>query len=401
MGDELVVTVGPVAHGGHCVARHAGRVLFVRHGLPGEQVRVRITGVGRKGRFLRADVVDVLTASPDRRPAPCSVAADCGGCDWQHATPAASRELKAGVVTEALGRFAGIRLDPGVVVTPVPLDPVGEGSTQVPSATGPDGLGWRTRGTLSVDDHGRAGFLAPRTHRVVATDRCPQLHPHLSELGLFAQTWSMPRVGFVAPGTGHPQAFDAAAPPQEMITEHAAGRSWVVAADGFWQVHPGAADALVRHVERMLAPRAGERLVDLYGGVGLFGVSLAAAVGGVQVTVVEGDRRACELAQVNAGDLPVRVVRAGVQRWVARPGALAGADLVVLDPPRTGAGSDVVAAIAAARPRAVAYVACDPVALARDLATFRTAGMVLIELVALDLFPTTHHVECVAHLIPA
>ncbi|MGB7979258.1 MAG: TRAM domain-containing protein [Candidatus Nanopelagicales bacterium] len=401
VGAELVVTVGPVAHGGHCVARHAGRVLFVRHGLPGEQVRVRITGVGRKGRFLRADVVEVLAASADRRSEPCPVAGDCGGCDWQHATPAASRELKAAVVAEALDRFAGITLDPAVVVAAVPLDPAGEGADPEPGGAPSDGLGWRTRGTLSVDTHGRAGFLAHRSHRVVATDRCPQLHPRLSELDLFTRTWSMPRVGFVAPATGAPQAFDATAAPESPITERAAGRSWAVAADGFWQVHPGAADALVGHVGRMIAARAGEHLVDLYGGVGLFGVSLAAAVDGLRVTVVEGDRRACALAELNAEDLPVTVVRAGVARWVARPEALAGADLVVLDPPRTGAGAEVVAAIAAARPRAVAYVACDPVALARDLATFRAAGMVVAELVALDLFPTTHHVECVAHLIPA
>jgi tRNA/tmRNA/rRNA uracil-C5-methylase (TrmA/RlmC/RlmD family) len=166
-------------------------------------------------------------------------------------------------------------------------------------------------------------------------------------------------------------------------------------------VHPGAADALVGHVRRMLDPRAGERLLDLYSGVGLFGLSLAGAVpGGLAVTLVEGDRRACELAAENAGDMPATVIRAGVDRWVARPGALEEIDLVVLDPPRTGAGAAVVAAIARARPRAVAYVACDPVALARDVAAFRDQGMDLTEVVALDLFPTTHHVECVAKLIP-
>jgi tRNA/tmRNA/rRNA uracil-C5-methylase (TrmA/RlmC/RlmD family) len=150
----------------------------------------------------------------------------------------------------------------------------------------------------------------------------------------------------------------------------------------------------------MLDPRAGERLVDLYAGVGLFGLSLSGAVaGGLDVTLVEGDRRACELARVNAGDRPVTIDRAGVDRWVTHPGALDGVDLVVLDPPRTGAGAAVAAAIAAARPRAVAYVACDPVALARDVATFREHGLVLDELIALDLFPTTHHVECVAKLV--
>jgi tRNA/tmRNA/rRNA uracil-C5-methylase (TrmA/RlmC/RlmD family) len=185
-----------------------------------------------------------------------------------------------------------------------------------------------------------------------------------------------------------------------VIHERADDVTWSVAPDGFWQVHPGAADALVGQVRRMLDPQAGDRLVDLYAGVGLFGLSLArGATGDVEVTLVEGDRRACELAVGNAGEMPATVVRSGVDRWVARPAALSGADLVVLDPPRTGAGAAVVEAIARARPRAVAYVACDPVALARDLATFGARGMILEELVALDLFPTTHHVECVAKLV--
>jgi len=395
VGDLVDVEVGAVAHGGHCVARHEGQVLFVRHALPGERVRVQVTSLGRKARFVRADAVEVLVASPDRRESPCPVARDCGGCDWQHATPAAQRRLKSDVVREAMGRFAGIEL-PDSFAVDVVVDPAASTGAQACV----DGLGWRTRGTLGVDPLGRAGFLGHRSHHVVVGGQCPQLHPRLDPLDLFGTPWPAgARVGFAAPSAGRAIAYLEADPPATPIAERADGRTWSVAPDGFWQVHPGAADALVGHVRRMLDPRPGERLVDLYAGVGLFGLSLAGTPdGGVDVTLVEGDRRACELAAVNAGNLPVTVVRAGVDHWVARPGALAGAALVVLDPPRTGAGAVVVEAIAAARPRAVAYVACDPVALARDLATFRAHGLDLVELVALDLFPTTHHVECVAKL---
>ena len=291
-------------------------------------------------------------------------------------------------------RFAGISLPDGFAVEEV-ADPVPcEGAAAV------EGLGWRTRGTLGVDRSGRAGFLGHRSHRVVVGGQCAQLHPRLAPLDLFGQTWPDGRLAFACPSLGEPVAFPESEPPAAPITERADGRAWSVAPDGFWQVHPGAADALVGHVRRMVDPRAGERLVDLYAGVGLFGLSLAGTVaGGVEVTLVEGDRRACELAAENAGDLQATVVRAGVDRWVTRPGALEGVDVVVLDPPRTGAGAAVVEAIASVRPRAVAYVACDPVALARDVATFRDHGLVLDELVALDLFPTTHHVECVAKLV--
>lgn len=394
VGDRVVVEVGAVAHGGHCVARHEGQVLFVRHALPGETVAVRVTSIGRKARFVRADAVEVLIASPDRRPAPCPVASECGGCDWQHVTPLAQRRLKTEVVREAMARFAGIML-PGQFAVAAVADPApSEGAARA------EGLGWRTRGTLGVDRAGLAGFLGHRSHRVVVAGECAQLHPHLEPLDLFGQHWPEGRVGFVAPSQGRPLVFPELDPPADPITERAGGRAWSVAPDGFWQVHPGAADALVGHVRRMLDPREGERLVDLYAGVGLFGLGLASSVvGRVEVTLVEGDRRACALAAENAGDVTATVIRAGVERWVAQPGALEGVDLVVLDPPRTGAGAAVVGAIASARPRAVAYVACDPVALARDVATFQDHGMVLDELVALDLFPTTHHVECVAKLV--
>jgi tRNA/tmRNA/rRNA uracil-C5-methylase (TrmA/RlmC/RlmD family) len=402
------------------VARADGRVLFVRHALPGERVLAEVTAVGRRGRFLRADALAVLEPAAGRRVPPCAVALACGGCDWQHATPAASRALKAAVVREALERFAGIALPEAFAVAPV-VDP-GQPDRS-------DGLGWRTRGTLSVDAAGRAGFRAPRSHDVVVGGACPQLHPRLARLGLLERRWPPgTRVGFVAPSVGEPLAFPELAAPAGTVVERAAGRDWYVAADGFWQVHPGAADALVGHVRRMLAPVPGERLVDLYAGVGLFGTSLAAGLdGALTVTLVEGDRRACELAARNAGSVPavsskrpqtpsrddtregasgggrrgVAVVRAPVDRWAARPGALDDVDLVVLDPPRVGAGPRVVAALASARPRGIAYVACDPVALARDLATLGASGYRLAELVGLDLFPTTHHVECVAHVVPA
>jgi tRNA/tmRNA/rRNA uracil-C5-methylase (TrmA/RlmC/RlmD family) len=237
---------------------------------------------------------------------------------------------------------------------------------------------------------------------VVVAGACPQLHPALHAVGLFDTNWPPgSRVGFVAPALGAPLAFPEGSPPTEPIRERAAGREWAVAADGFWQVHPGAADTLVGHVRRMLAPRGGEQLVDLYAGVGLFGLALAHGVPDLAVTLVEADRRACALAEQNRQGLAASVVHAPGDRYVAGPDGLAGADLVVLDPPRTGAGHRVVGAIAAARPRAIAYVACDPVALARDLATLAGLGYRPAEVVALDLFPTTHHVECVAHLEPA
>ena len=172
---------------------------------------------------------------------------------------------------------------------------------------------------------------------------------------------------------------------------------FVVAPDGFWQSHVEAPRVLVETVLGMLRPEPGERVLDLYAGVGLFAAFLADAVGEAgRVVAVEGSHIACQDARTN---LPpgVRVEHGPVER------VLASAydepfDLVVLDPPREGARRPVVEQIVDRAPRAVAYVACDPAALARDLATFAELGYALRDLRAFDLFPMTHHVECVALL---
>jgi tRNA/tmRNA/rRNA uracil-C5-methylase (TrmA/RlmC/RlmD family) len=363
VGDRVEDRTGPIAHGGHVVARvrPAGAerdvVVFVRHALPGERVLVEIIEVAKT--FLRGDAVEVLDASADRVVPPCPLAHPdgCGGCDFQHVALPAQRRLKADVVAEQLRRLAGIERD--VVVEAV--EPT---------------LRWRTRMQYVALPGGGRGLRKHRSHDVVEVEDC-----------LIA-----------APGSDE-------RPP--LVVEHVLGHDFQVAGDGFWQVHPQAPRVLVETVLEMLAPRPGERALDLYAGVGLFSAFLAEAVGRAGgLVAVEGDRRASELAGENLADFPQAAVRAGrVDRVLAegfgsRRSLSGGAvDLVVLDPPRDGAKRAVVEAIAALRPRAVAYVACDPAALARDLAYFRDAGYELADLRAFDLFPMTHHVECVALLV--
>jgi tRNA/tmRNA/rRNA uracil-C5-methylase (TrmA/RlmC/RlmD family) len=189
-------------------------------------------------------------------------------------------------------------------------------------------------------------------------------------------------------------------------------RSFRVSGSGFWQVHPGAAAALVGAVNQALDPRPGEVALDLYCGVGLFAAALADAVapdgaGPGRVLAVESDPGAVKDARRNLHDLPaVQILAARVD--AALTGGASGdgpvggrADVVVLDPPRTGAGRKVVHAVAALAPRAIAYVACDPAALGRDIAWFAELGYRLERIRVFDIFPMTHHQECVAHLVPA
>lgn len=351
MGERYDAIVGPVAHGGHCVVRlpePEARVVFVRHAIPGERVTLQITEGTEGDRFWRADAVEVLDPSPDRVAPPCPYAGPdaCGGCDFQHVSLARQRLLKAEVVREQLSRLAGLDVD--VTVEPVPGDQ--------------EGLRWRTRQRFVPLPGGGRGMRKHRSHDVVPVDDC----------------------------------LIAGAAPSFLVR----GVPFEVAAEtGFWQVHPGAPETLVDTVLAMLAPRPGESVLDLYAGVGLFARFLAEAVGATSgVTLVEGDAEACRHALVN---VPGAEVHAGDVSRVLAAGTAPEVDLVVLDPPRTGAKRAVVEQVVARHPRAVAYVACDPAALARDVATFAEQGYLLVSLRAFDAFPMTHHVECVALLRPA
>jgi tRNA/tmRNA/rRNA uracil-C5-methylase (TrmA/RlmC/RlmD family) len=400
VGSSFVVRVGAVAHGGFCVARHEGRVIFVRHTLPGELVRVSVTEGKANSSYWRADAVEVVEPAEGRVEPPCPWAGPgrCGGCDWQHVTVEVQRELKATVVQEQLARLA--KLDVDVVVEEVPGDVAG--------------LDWRTRVTYSVTATGQAGFRQHRSHHVVAIDECRIAHPLVRDVPLSGNRWPGGSAVDVSasPATGdclvlvdgkRDAAFSTTAGDESAVYEEVAGRSFRITGGGFWQVHPGAAATLRSAVLDALQPAAGDSAADLYGGVGLFADALAERVGpGGRVTLVESDRLAVADARHNLRDRDVvRIERGRVDHVLRRRGLLRRADLVVLDPPRSGAGRAVVDLVARLEPRRIAYVACDPAALARDLRFFAERGYALANLRAFDLFPMTHHVECVATLVRA
>jgi tRNA/tmRNA/rRNA uracil-C5-methylase (TrmA/RlmC/RlmD family) len=402
-GDLVEVTAGAPAHGGHCVARIGGphgRVVFVRHALPGERITVEITELHRG--YLRGDAIEIHEASPDRVTPPCPYAhpGGCGGCDLQHVAPGAQREWKAAVVREQLARPGGLSAEQieelSVRVQPLPGGP----------------LDWRTRVRYAVDAAGRPGLLQHRSHQVVPIDRCRIAHPAIQQLDITSREWPTEAaieavaatggdVSVVTHRAGSGDRPGVVVQGSPEVLELAAGRQWHVPVHGFWQVHPAAADTLVDAVLQMLTPAPGEVAWDLYGGAGLFAGALAERTK-ARVTVVESAPAGVAAARANLADLAgVEVVAAKVDVALARRRITAPVDIVVLDPPRTGAGARVVRGIVAAGPRAVAYVACDPAALARDVATFAEAGWRLAELRGYDCFPMTQHVECVGLLRPA
>ncbi|MEU1782425.1 class I SAM-dependent RNA methyltransferase [Streptomyces abikoensis] len=428
VGHEYEVEVGPVAHGGHCVARtESGRVLFVRHALPGERVIARVTEGESTSRFLRADAVRVLEASKDRVPAPCpfSGPGKCGGCDWQHAKPGAQRRLKGEVIAEQLMRLAGLTPEEAGwdgTVMPAEGDKLPAG--QVPA--------WRTRVQYAIDAEGHAGLRKHRSHEVQVIDHCMIAAEGVSELGIEKREWpQIASVEAIAATGSHDRQVILTPKPggrlpiveldkpvsvmrigerdkqvhpvhgRAFVRERADDRTYRVGAGGFWQVHPQAADTLVKAVMQGLMPRKGDMALDLYCGVGLFAGSLAERVGDKGAVLgIESSKRAVEDARHNLRDLDrVRIEQGKVESVLPRT-RIDSADIIVLDPPRAGAGKETVRHLATLGARRIAYVACDPAALARDLKYFAEAGYEPVKLRAFDLFPMTHHVECVAILKP-
>ncbi|GIG54677.1 class I SAM-dependent RNA methyltransferase [Demequina activiva] len=392
--DLVRLEVGAPAHGGHCVARHDGRVVFVRHALPGEVVEARLTEHAADASFWRADAVAVLEASPDRveSPWPQAGAGGAGGGELGHVALPAQRAWKLAVLREAFERFAHQEF-PGAVHA-------------APGDDDRGGLAYRTRVSAVADAEGRAamhGFRAPDLHVLSAM---PLAVPEVEEALLGRRFPAGARVTVVAPSDselrvlidGQPSRggkVDSRPNAPRAVREvvHVGDRSWHYRLDAsaFWQVHREAPAVLVREV----LDRIGEagRVMDLYAGAGLF--TLALADGGCEVLSVEADARGAGAARRNVHDHPTVTVVEGDVRRTLEEGA-GPADAVVLDPPRSGAGRRTVEALTAVDAQRLVYVACDPVALARDTALLSERGYALVEAEAFDLFPMTHHVETVA-----
>lgn len=420
-GQTLDLEVGDVAHGGVFVARHEGRVVFVPDVIPGETVRVRLTDT-RKSSFWRAEALEVTDASPHRR-AHVWRQADIdnapedrpGGADFGHIELEHQRELKKRVLTDALQRFGGLP----------DADPTMAPAAAASGEESEDGTGWRTRVSLHVDGEGRVGPYAARSHRVIETADLPLATPAIERVARDLRSAQPGRIDLVQPadgrvrvlprperpGRGAPSPRRAHTAP-EVVVERVGERAFQVDAGGFWQVHRLAAATLTEAVTAALQEAGGvdpdASHLDLYGGVGLFAAAIADAGGpSTRITTVESDPRATEHAGENLAEwVGARAETARADRWLPRLAAEASAQererlargVVLLDPPRAGAGREVVEAVVSLAPATVVYVACDPVALARDVATFRAAGYEPARIAGLDLFPHSHHVEAVATL---
>ncbi|WP_099022771.1 class I SAM-dependent RNA methyltransferase [Mycolicibacterium palauense] len=385
----LTLQVGPAANGGSCVARHYGRVVFVRYALPGETVRARVTD--ERGSYWQADALEIVEAAPERIDPLCPIAGvgGAGCCDLSFIDPAALRRLKGEVVANQLHRLGGYQWQGAARA-------VGAGAA----------TGWRTRVRLAVGGDGRPGFHRYHSAELVTDLRCGQLSAGMLD-GLPAPLPERTGQLYVVvddDGTRHVVSSAEGRRPRVVegsydTVQRVGGRAWQLPATAFWQAHRDAANTYSALVADWARPAPGMTAWDLYGGAGLFAAALGAAVGGTgAVLSVDTSRASARAGRRALADLPqVRFVTDSVRRALADPRTPA-ADVAVLDPPRSGAGREVVNLVAAAGVGRVVHIGCEAAAFARDVGLYLARGYRVERLEVFDAFPLTHHVECVALL---
>ena len=380
IGDEVVVDISGIAHGGHCVARHEGQVIFVRHAIPGEKVRVRITDLSKS--FARGDCIEVISASLDRVKAPCALArpGGCGGCDFQHISHERQRKLKAEIIKEQFLRLAKMEVDVAVEeVLPI--------------------TGWRSRMEFTVSNDGKLAMYEARRNNLIAIEACKIAHPKIDIKGVSSRKLPIGKKVDIAVGTdGEVTTTIEGRESFALLKQEVDGFVFSISPESFWQSHIEAPRILLRAAMELAQLQTGDHFYDLYSGVGLFTSGAVNLVGvNGRITMIEESASAITDARRNFANYEnVEIVEGKVEVALK---AFKRADVVLLDPPRAGAGERVLKSIRALNPRRIIYVACDPASLARDTAILQGSGYELDGLRAFDLFPMTQHIESVARFI--
>ena len=400
----MELTVGSLVAGGDAIGRlPSGKVVFVEGALPGETVVVELTNARKD--YSRATVIDIVDPSPDRVTPPCPhVARGCGGCQWQHASPVGQYDAKVRIAIESLARIGRVTPSEELVV-------------RAASGGRISSTAYRTTVRLAFDSEGRAGFRRKSSSDVVAVEDCLVAHPLLTpalgalsarrgsdiEVTLRCST-TTGVVGAMVHGNESDvrglESVDVVGDEARLV-ETVHGVDLVVSMGSFFQSGPAAAEMLVEAVRTLAGPEALSgafgQVVDAYGGCGLFAATIVPSH--VPVTLVEANPLAVADARQNLAGRRATIIESAVEEWQPQP-----AGLVIADPARSGLGPDGVAAIAATRAPIVVLVSCDAAAGARDVRLLAEAGYELDDLLVLDLFPHTNHLEMVMRLrrnIPA
>jgi 23S rRNA (uracil1939-C5)-methyltransferase len=394
LGDVYEVLIEKLVYGGEGLARLNGQTVFIPFAAPGDRLRIAITQVERN--FARGIIETILEPASTRRTPPCAHFGQCGGCQLQHLNAAAQHAAKAEFVRESLRRLGGIEWNAAIPVRAA------------------EEFGYRSRAEIkvkrAVHDKVQIGYFKAGTHEICQVRDCPILLPSLNRELQWLHTepalipYGATRVHLTAgddsvivtPATGEDakaQDIDALGTARQRI----AGMTYDFGVKSFFQGNRHLIEALI---EEVVAEANGTLAVDLYAGVGLFSLQLAQHF--KQVVAVEGSKLSAAHGAANVITNNISNVHydaLSTEAWLKHKAVeWPQPDLVVLDPPRAGAGLNVIERLAALHAPRLVYVSCDPATLARDLKALLSYGYQLDAVTAFDLFPQTFHVETIAKL---
>ena len=381
LGDIITLDIGAIAHGGHFIARHNGQVIFVRHALTDEVAVVKITSVNSKIAF--GDAIEILKFSKDRVTSPCKFAGpgNCGGCDFQHISITAQIKFKEFIIHDQLKRIANIDTEVNVI-----------------SVESDSGLNWRTRFDFSISEKGKIGLYSSSTKNITEIDECLLAVNTINELDIFKRKWKgLDRLKVSRSSSNqiniHRSGKNLSGPTQlnEIIGENL----YNISPGSFWQSHKNAPKILIEKVIEFAKLRLGDCVCDLYGGVGLFSVPILKKIGSKgKVHLIESDKSCIKDARKIFEKNENAIIHFG--KVEQKIGKIKNIDVVILDPPRNGAGKQVINQIIDKNPRSIIYVSCDPASLARDTKILLANTYSLDKIIGIDLFPMTKHIECIS-----
>ena len=382
IGDIITLDIGSIANGGHFIARHNNQIIFVRHSIPGEKANVKITAVNSK--FAFGDAIEILKKSKDRVEAPCKYARPegCGGCDFQHIKSQAQSILKRTVIQDQFKRIAKIEVIPELISTE-------------PS----NGLNWRSRLNLSVSENKNLGFRAYRSNKIIEVDECLIALKGINDSEIFSKKWDNEnnlKISYSSERDINISQFGKTVSGSNNLREVVDDNKYEISPQSFWQSHKNAPRLLLEQVIKFANIKKSQKICDLYGGVGLFTLPISKLTGeNGEVHLIEMDSICIKDASKMFGDVKNIFIHHG--KVEQKLGSIKKIDTIILDPPRNGVSKQVINQMIEKKPKSIIYVSCNPSTLARDSKNLLDNKYALSNIVGLDLFPMTHHIECVAY----
>ena len=381
IGDIITLNVGNIANGGHFIGRHNDQIVFVRHSLTGERANVKITAVNSK--FAFGDAIEILEKSKDRVNAPCKYAhpEGCGGCDFQHIDPIAQLNLKKIVIQDQFKRIAKIEINPEIISK----DSLG-------------GLNWRTRLNLAISENRKLGLHVHKSNKIVEIDECLIAVEGINKSEIFNKKWEYEdniKISYSSDNDMNISQLGKNISGPDKLNEVVDDNKYYISPKSFWQSHKNAPSFILEQVLKFANIKEGERVCDLYGGVGLFTLPISKILGeNGEVHLIEVNRVCIADANEMFADVKNIFIHHGTVEQ--KLGSIKKINTIILDPPRNGVSKQVINQMIEKKPQKIIYVSCNPSTLARDTKILIDNNYTLTNIVGLDLFPMTHHIECVA-----